>query len=86
MLVPNQAPPFLRVFLRDVPGQGVREKAESSVRSRMGARLAVLLTLSLVGCATPVPCECKPIPPDCGYRDSDGTFYIHTWPCEEGEE
>ena len=48
--------------------------------------MKLLWLLLLVGCATPVPCECKPIPPDCGYRDSDGTFYIHTWPCEEGEE
>ena len=32
-------------------------------------------------------CPCAPIPPDCAYRDEDGTFYIHTWPCEgSGEE
>ncbi len=34
-----------------------------------------------------VECPCAPIPPDCAYRDEDGTFYIHTWPCEgSGEE
>jgi hypothetical protein len=57
----------------------------------------LLWLLLLVGCATPVPtpptdtgvcaveCPCKPIPPDCAYRDEDGNFYIHTWPCETEE-